>query len=47
MNELDEPFSGVDGTFKIYVDKLLPLNGLFRIKKLNLWNMMFNGNINN
>ena len=33
MNELDEPFSGVDGAFKLSVDKLIPICYLLPKKK--------------
>ena len=32
MNELDEPFSGVDGDFKSSVEKLKPLLNLIPLK---------------
>ena len=32
MTKLDEPFSGVDGFFKLYVDKLIPIHVLLTIK---------------
>ena len=32
MTVLDEPFIGVYGAFKSYVDKILPIQGLLPIK---------------
>ena len=32
MTELDEPFSRVDGDFKSYVEKSIPIRGLLTIK---------------
>ena len=32
MTELDEPFIGVDGTFKSSLEKLIPIRNLFLFK---------------
>ena len=32
MTELDEPFIGVDGAFKLHVDKLISIHGLLTWK---------------
>ena len=32
MNELDEPFSGVNGPFKLYVNKLIHIRNLIHCK---------------
>ena len=47
MTEPDEPFIRVDGAFKSSVEKSIPIRGLLPRKKLNPWDMMLNGQINN
>ena len=32
MTEIDEPFSGFGGAFKLYVDILMPIHGLLPLK---------------
>ena len=47
MNELDEPFNVIDGAFKSYIEKLIPIFDLLPCKKLNPWDMIMYGHINN
>lgn len=46
MTELDEQFSGVDGAFKFYEDKLIYIHDFLPWEKMNPWDVMFYGLIN-
>ena len=47
MTELNEPFGGVDGAFKFFVYKFIPICNLLPSKKLNLWYVLLYGHKNN
>ena len=46
MTEFDGPSFEVDVDFKPSVEKLMPLRDLLPWKKLNLWDMVLYGHIN-